>query len=84
VDIPHAIDAVSEVDERNVIDQLVQELNMSFMTELAECTVDRDIDSCPWEEDHNARRQSRSEDGQHFGGYGGHCSGFVHPRMANY
>jgi hypothetical protein len=51
VDIPNAIDAVSEVDERNIIDQLVQELNMGFMTELAECTVDRDVDSGQDEED---------------------------------
>jgi hypothetical protein len=51
VDIPQTIDAVSEIDERSVIDQLVQELNRSFMTELAECTVDRDVDNCQDEEE---------------------------------
>jgi hypothetical protein len=51
VDIPQKIDAVSDTDERNVIDQLVQELNRSFMTELAECTVDRDVDNCQDEEE---------------------------------
>jgi hypothetical protein len=44
VDIPLVIDAVSEVDERNMIDQLIQELNTSFMTELAECTVEREAE----------------------------------------
>jgi hypothetical protein len=44
VDIPHVIEAVSEVDERNMIDQLIQELNAGFMTELAECTVEREVD----------------------------------------
>jgi hypothetical protein len=47
VDIPHVIEAVSEVDERNMIDQLIQELNACFMTELAECTVEREADYSP-------------------------------------
>jgi hypothetical protein len=47
VDIPLVIDAVSEVDERNMIDQLIQELNACFMTELAECTVEREADYSP-------------------------------------
>jgi hypothetical protein len=45
VDIPHTIEAISTTDERNILDQLLQELNAKFNTELlVECSVNKDLD----------------------------------------
>jgi hypothetical protein len=45
IDVPEKVDPVSETDERNIFEQLVQEFNSLYMTDLAlEVSADRDYE----------------------------------------